>query len=317
MNYMGFFQNIRKNAYFLLHIGEYLNSIHFLRKRSNILHKIAPYSWLDDRYWLEFYFCKKMGYRLNLNNPLTLNAKLNWMKLYDRNPLYSIISDKYECREYIREKLGEEFLKPIIGVYNKPEEINWNILPAQFVIKATHGSGWNIICQDKDQLNIDNTIKQLSIWLKQNYYEKVREWQYKKIKPRLLIEPLLENSDSYGLIEYQFYVFNGVLNFIQIDIDCNRNHSRLFVDQNWEREPFTIVRYPIAQQIIKKPDYFDEYIKKVESLAQSIPFCRVDTHILNDRLMVSEMTLMPAGGFMKFNPQEFDAKLGQLLYIKK
>jgi len=314
---MQFLNFIKKQAYTALHIGDYLNSIRFFRQRYEWLHKKYPFTWLDDKFFLEFYFLKKMGYHLNIKNPTTINEKLNWMKLYDRDPVYIQISDKWQCRDYVSQKIGTKYLKPLLGVYDSVKDINWQELPEKFVVKVTHGSGWNIICDDItkfDKANAEEVIKQ---WLAQNYYHKVREWQYKGIQPRITIEPLLEGDPEHGLVEYEIYCFNGIAKFVQVDIDCNNAHTRLFLTPDWQKMPFTIIRFPTFEGIFPKPQNFDEALLLAEKLTKSMPFCRVDLHIIDGLIFVSEMTLQPAGGFMRFEPAEYDSKIGSLINLKE
>ena len=291
-------------------------SLNSLRLRYINYHRKNPFSFKDDKYFIAFYFQKKMGYPINLRNPKTINEKLNWMKLFDRNPIYPQFSDKWSCRSYVSQKIGSRFLKPIIGVYETVEEVPWQKLPEKFVIKASHGSGWNIICDDRNLFNQPEAEEKLKAWLAQNFYQKFREWQYKSTKPRILVEPYLEGDPVYGLVEYQFYCFNGNPELIQVDIDCNRAHSRLFLSPDWKEMPFTIVRYPIFQAHFPKPSNLEEALYCVSELTKGLPFCRVDLHIIENNILVSEMTLMPGAGYMKFNPPKYDLYLGDLLKCK-
>ena len=301
----------------MLHAGDYLQSSRFLRDRYEGFHKKYPFTWLDDKFFLEFYFFRKLGYKLNFKNPTTINEKLNWMKLYDRDPVYIQISDKWMCRDYVSKEIGTKYLKPLLGVYDSVKDINWQELPEKFVIKATHGSGWNIICYDKRKFDKADAEEKLIQWLAQNYYHKVREWQYKFIQPKVIIEPLLEGDAEHGLVEYQIYCFDGIAKFVQVDIDCNNEHTRLFLTPDWKKMPFTIVRFPIYEGDFPKPQNFDEALSIAEKLTQGMPFCRLDLHLIDDQIFVSEMTLQPAGGFMKFDPPHYGLEIGKMLKLKK
>jgi len=310
---------INKSLRFLKNPNKYITVRRelFLKYRSQLFTKLFPFSFLDDKYYLEFIFYNSMHRKLDFKNPQSLNEKLNWMKLYDRHPIYQQLSNKFLCREYVRYKIGDKFLKPLIAVYDDPDKIEWSILPEKFVLKVTHGCGWNIICSDKRKIDINNAISKLYDWLGQDYYELTREWQYKNITPKIFIEPLFEGNSELGLIEYQFYCFDGINQFIQVDIDCNRNHSRLFLSPDWEELPFTIVRYPTHKPIIPRPEMLDNIQSIVKVLTEDLPFCRVDLHIFNDDVYISEMTIMPGGGFMRFNPPEYDFHFGELLNLRK
>ncbi len=307
---------VKKQTYKVFSVPKYLRSSRYFRDRYLWFHKRFPYTWLDDKFFLEFYFIKKLGYKLNLKNPSTINEKLNWMKLFDRNPEYTQISDKWLCRNYVSQRIGTTHLKPFLGIYDGVEDINWQDLPAKFVIKATHGSGWNIICEDKMTFDQAGAVKLIEQWLAQNYYQKVREWQYKDIKPRVIIEPLLQGDPDYGLVEYQIYCFGGIAKFVQVDIDCNNAHTRLFLTPDWHKTLFTIVRYPIYERDFPKPHNFDEALSIAENLTHGMPFCRVDMHLIDGKIIISEMTLQPAGGYMRFDPPDYDLQIGKMLQLR-
>jgi len=188
---MNTLDDVKIKAYRILHYRDYRKSLDFLRKRYERLHRKKPFTWLDDKYFLEYYFLRKMGYRINFRNPQSFNEKLNWMKLFDRNPFYSQISDKYLLRNYVSDNVGSQYLKPIIGVFDDFEEIDWDQLPDKFVIKASHGSGWNILCEDKSRFQKTTVKESIEMWLKQNHYQQSREWQYKNIIPKIIVEHFL------------------------------------------------------------------------------------------------------------------------------
>ena len=313
---MSIVNSLIRHVYAVLHYGDYLKSIRFLQDRYHWSHKRYPFTWLDDKYFLEYYFYKKKGYRIDFKHPATFNEKLNWMKLYYRDPIYGQLSDKWSVREYISQRIGSEHLKPLIGVYDAVEEINWQDLPEKFVIKTTHGSGWNIICDDIDQFSQADAIEKVNNWMALNFYQQLREWQYKHITPRIIIEPYLEGERDLGLVEYQFYCFDGIVRFIQVDVDCNKNHSRLFFSPMWQKMPFEIVRFPTFTGSLEKPQQLDEALDLAEKLTKGFPFCRVDLHIIDGHIYISEMTLMPAGGYMKFDPPEYDLHIGSMLTLK-
>lgn len=308
--------NILKSMFSLLKSRiQHKNSLDTLRLRSTNYHEKQPYSFIDDQYFIAYYFQKRMCYPINFKHPETFNEKLNWIKLYDRKAVYTQISDKWQCRDYVSQKIGTRYVKPLLSVCDSVEDINWQDLPEKFVIKVTHGSGWNIICNDITQFNRPEAEAKLMFWLTQNFYQKFREWQYKSAKPRIIVEPYLEGDPILGLVEYQFYCFGGKPEFIQVDIDCNRAHTRLFLSPDWQEMPFRIVRFPKFEGQFPRPEKLDEALLLVSKLTKDLPFCRVDLHILETDIFISEMTLMPAGGFMKFDPPEYDRIIGDLLDI--
>jgi len=317
MNTNSVIVKIKQKTYHIRHLHEYTRSLSFMKSRYEFIHKIAPFTWLDDKYFLEYYFFRKMGHRINFLNPQSFNEKLNWMKLFDRNPFYSQISDKYLLRNYVSDNVGSQYLKPIIGVFDDFEEIDWDQLPDKFVIKASHGSGWNILCEDKSRFQKTTVKESIEMWLKQNHYQQSREWQYKNIIPKIIVEHFLETDPYYGSVEYQLYCFDGVTRFIQVDIDCLRNHSRQFLTPGWKIAPFQITRYPRYDNPFPKPAHFDDAKTIAELLTKDLPFCRVDMYIQTNQIYVCEMTLMPAGGFMSFDPPNYDFEIGRWLKLRR
>lgn len=207
----------------------------YLRDRSALVFKIAPYSWLDDKYKIEYLFYKKMGYRLDLKKPITFNEKIQWLKLYYRNPLCILLSDKYLVREYIKTNLGSDYLVPLIGVYDSFEEINFNLLPRQFIIKMNHRSHWNIVCTDKECFNEAEAKTLINKWIKHNYYWGAREWQYKDIIPKIVIEEYI--NDGSGLLprDYKVFCFKGKALIIRVITDRQESSdSRYYFNRSWE-----------------------------------------------------------------------------------
>ena len=190
----------------------------YLRIRSGLFFKLAPYTWLDDKFKIEYLFYKVFGDTLDLRHPKTFNEKLQWIKLYDRNPIYTKLADKFAVRAYVEHELGKQYIKTLLGVYDSIDEIDWKSLPRQFVIKATHGSHWNVFCFDKANFDFKNARKKITAWMKHNYYWGAREWQYKNICPRIIIEEYI--TDGSGLLpkDFQVYCFNGKAEFIRVII---------------------------------------------------------------------------------------------------
>lgn len=298
------------------HARDYLNSIRFFRQRFDWIHKKYPFSWLDDRFFLEFYFFRKMGYRLNLKNPQTFNEKINWMKLYDRNPLYKQLSDKLLVRAYIGDRVGCGYLNEVIQVVDSPDQINWMSLPQSFVIKTTHGSAWNIICEDKNGLDIEEASSKLNKWLRSDFYRVYREWQYKDASPRIFIEKYIDCDPNYGLVDYRVFCKHGEPQLIQIELNTYTNHTRGFYSINWERLPFTY-NYPFAEVLLPKPSNLEEMLSVASRLTQDLHFCRVDFFDEKSKLLISEMTFTPIAGFAVFEPKHYDYELGTLIDLPK
>lgn len=272
---------------------------------------------ISDRLYLKIKFRYEMGYKLDLKNPKTFNEKLQWLKLYDRNPLYTKMVDKYEVREYIKEKIGEEYLIPLIGVYDNFDDIDFDKLPNQFVIKCNHDSGGLIICKDKTKLNIAAAKTKINNSLKTNYFYSGREWPYKNVKPRIIVEKYMEDKESKELVDYKFMCFNGKVRML---FTCTERFIKklkvTFFDLNWKKLPFER-KYESSKKNIKKPINFDLMIELSEKLSKSIPFVRVDWYEINGKLYFGELTFFPGSGYEKFSPEECDYKLGNMIDLKK
>lgn len=303
---------LRKSYNFVSNPSHYFQSLKFYKCKSELIHKVSPYTWLDDKFWLEYYFYKYFGRKLDLTTPKTFNERIQWMKLYDRNPIYINLSDKYLVREYVAEKIGSSYLNELVGIYRTPEEINWSSIPNKFALKANHGSGWNIICEDKENIDSDKAEVKLRDWMHQNFYKRFREWQYKRINPKIIIEKYIENSTKYGLIDYKVYCNQGKPRIIQIDVCRFTHHKRAFFDINWNRLNFTY-KYPNLKESVVKPKLLDEMLEKASQLSGPLKFCRVDFYIDCEKLIFGEITFTPEAGFAHFTPQEVDTNLGQLL----
>jgi len=273
---------------------------------------------LADKTYLKIYFKCKMGYKLNLKNPQTFNEKLQWLKLYDRNPEYTKMVDKYEVREYIKEKIGEEYLIPLIGVYDKFDDIDFDELPNQFVIKCNHDSGGLVICKDKGKLNIEETRKKINKSLKRNYYYSGREWPYKNVKPRIIIEKYMEDSNKSDLIDYKLFCFNGIPKIVLVCSErfLSSNMCKTWFDMNWKLIDITESGHRV-DSTISKPKQLKKMVELSKKLSKNIPFIRVDWYEIGDKLYFGELTFYPASGFEKFEPKEWNKKIGDMLSIDK
>ncbi len=288
--------------------------------RFNILaNKGFFYNWSDEKF-LKIKFELTFGKRLNLDNPQTFNEKLQWLKLYDRNPLYTTMVDKYKVKEYVANIIGKEYIIPTLGVWNNPEEIDFDKLPNQFVLKCNHNSGLGMyICKDKSNLDIQKVKKELSKGLKQNYYLTNREWPYKNVPPRIIAEQYMEDCKTKELRDYKFFCFNGKPSYCQVISDRNTNESIDFFDMNWNFQNFTGLHlhkpFPHAKNIPQKPITFEKMKQICAILAKDIPFVRVDFYEINCKMYFGELTFFPATGFGQFYPNEWNKKIGDLLIL--
>lgn len=263
------------------------------------------------------HICKlysKLGRKLNLKNPHRYTEKLQWLKLFYRNDLMPIVSDKYEVRKYLEDKGYGYLLNELIAVYENVDEINIDELPDQFVIKASHGSGWNLIVKDKSQVNWFWWKKIMRSWLKQNLSWFGREWNYANQKPRLIVEKYLED-DSGELRDYKIICLNGEPQFMQIDQNRSTNHIRIYVDENGQ-----IVDMDDSQKhhgIFKVPfgDNQRKMFELARELSQPFPNVRIDFYEHNGKIYFGEFTFFGGSGFYSFEPDEWDYTWGEKLLL--
>lgn len=280
----------------------------------NIKEKIAKI--IPDKIYLKIMYYRIFSKRLDLKHPKSFNEKLQWLKLYDRNPKYTELVDKYEVKSYVSEVIGEEFVIPTIGTWNSLEEIDFDTLPEQFVLKCTHDSGGVVIVKDKDKFDKLRDCKKLEGNLKKNFFYSGREWPYKNVKPRLIAEPYMTNGEQKELADYKLMCFNGKVkcSFVCTDRNSESGLKVTFFDKNWEVMPFER-HYPKSTIMIKKPSSYEKMIELAEKLSAGIPFVRVDFYEIDDRPYFGELTFYPGGGFEEFNPEIWDEKLGDWIEL--
>ena len=270
---------------------------------------------IDDEKFLKMYYYVLLKKKLDLCNPKTFNEKLQWLKLYDRNPEYTKMVDKYEAKKYVSDIIGEEYIIPTLGIYDKFDDIDFEKLPNQFVIKCTHDSGGIIICKDKNEFDIEKARKKINKSLKKNYYWSGREWPYKKVKPRILIEKYMRNGNDQELIDYKFFCFNGIPEYIEVHYDRYLNHLSTLYDINWNNINSSTVNDPKKSKEIEKPDNY-ELMKKISNkLSKDMVFVRIDLYDINNKIYFGEITFYPAGGCLPFNPSQWDSIFGNLIKL--
>lgn len=278
---------------------------------------LGVYYNMPDEKFLSRIFQILMNQELSLEHPKTFNEKLQWLKLYNRKTSYTTMVDKYKVREYIRERLGEKYLIPLLGVWNNPEEIDFDILPNQFVLKCNHNSGLGMsICKDKVLFDFAKAKKDLRRGIRENYYQKNREWPYKDV-PRKIIAEQYMKSDAGGLTDYKIHCFNGEPKLILVCKDrfLETGLTEDFFSINWEHLDIRRPKHPNASAPIKKPEELDEMLRLAAILSKDIPFLRVDFYIVDYKIYFSELTFYPASGFDKFVPEIWDNILGDWLKL--
>ncbi|MDY2699365.1 MAG: ATP-grasp fold amidoligase family protein [Lachnospiraceae bacterium] len=271
---------------------------------------------IPDKIYLKMMYQVNMGKKLNLKNPVCYNEKLNWLKLYDRKDIYTKMADKYAVREIISQRLGEEYLIPLLGVWEHVEDIDFSKLPNQFVLKCTHDSESVIICRDKSLFDEKAAVKKLSEAMKRNYYYYSREWTYKNIKPRIIAEKYMEDSVDGELRDYKFFCFDGIPKAMFVATDRGKGETKFdYFDVNFKHLDL-IQHYPNATQPIRKPVNYDKMLEFSKILSKDIPHVRVDFYEVDGKLYFGELTFYHFGGYMPFEPESWDIVFGEWLKLQ-
>lgn len=299
-----------------------MNLINYLKHPSYFILKLDKKNLikLNDSIFLKIEYYKMLNKKLNLKDPQTFNEKLQWLKINNRKEEYSRFVDKYEVRNLIKEKIGEEYLIPLIGIYDKYEDINFEKLPQKFVIKPTHASGNVYICKDKNKINHNVLKKELNDWLKRDYYKEHREWPYKNSSRKLIVEMYMDDEHNNGeLIDYKFFCFNGKPQFLYVSQGLSNHYTAYmdFVDMNYKKTDFYRTDYKRFKEIPPMPRNFLKMKELAEKLAESLPFIRVDFYEINNKIYFGELTFYPCAGYMMIAPSEWDKKLGDMIDISK
>ena len=277
-------------------------------------------NWISDENYLKIAYRIRMGKKLNLESPATFNEKIQWIKLNDRKPIYTNMVDKIEAKKIVSSIIGEEYVIPTIGVWERFQDIDFNGLPSQFVLKCSHDSGGLVICRDKAQLDICQAKRKIEKSLKHNFYYSGREWPYKNVRPRILAEYYMENNDSSikGLVDYKFFCFNGTpqLLYVSHGLEHHPTAEISFYDMKGNEMPFHRSDFkPFHGASI--PDDFDEMKIIAKRLSQAVgcPFVRIDLYSINGKIYFSEITFSPCSGMIPFEPKSADLRLGKLIKL--
>lgn len=258
------------------------------------------------------------GTPLDLENPKTHSEKIQWLKLYDSTPLKTRLADKYLVRNWVAEKIGEEYLIPLLGVWDSFDGIDFDALPNQFVLKANHGSGWNIIVRDKATLNkVDAKIK-FDKWMKLNFaYVAGLELHYRDIIPKIIAEKYLENANG-ELPDYKFHCYSGRVEHIQCMTGrANHNTQEIMYDYAWNPLPF-VQSYPRHSKNFPKPPALERLIELAQTLSKGFCYVRVDFYVLdNGSIKFGEMTFTPGSGMRTWNPPEYNLQYGKLISLPR
>lgn len=258
---------------------------------------------------------KKMGKGVDLKNPKTFTEKLQWLKLYDSNHLKTFCADKITIHDYCKMKLGKDICIPILNTYNSPNDIEWNKLPNKFVIKCNHGSGYNIIVEDKNSIDKEKICALLNKWLKENYGLIGYELHYCLITPKILIEEYKQSKNQKDLIDYKLFCFNGEPKFWQIITDRRDNEKISHYDMFWNYAPFYDWKKYNSVDNIEKPEKYKEMIDIAKKIAKDFKFVRVDFYIIDSQIYLGELTFTPADGFQIFKNENTDLEIGKMLNL--
>ena len=273
---------------------------------------------LPDKSYIKLYYRLRVGRKLNMNNPTTLNEKLQWLKFNYRFPLQSIVSDKLLVREYVKDKIGEKYLIPLIGSWKKYDDIDFSLLPEKFVLKCNHDSGGLVVCNDKEKLNHIEARRKIEKSLNSNFFYIGREYQYRNIKPMILCEKFISDNGNVPM-DYKIYCFNGVPDVILVCKDrFSKNTHRAsyyFFDQEWRFQPLNKGDENIKTVDINKPKNLDEMIDIAKELSKDFVFARIDLYNVDGKIYFGEITLSPNSGFDPDIKYETDLMFGEKLGI--
>jgi len=278
-----------------------------------ISHLLPDKTYIQLRYFLTFHKFP------NLREPKTFNEKLQWLKLYDRKPEYTQMVDKYEAKKYVAERIGEKYIIPTYGVWDSFDEIDFDSLPNQFVLKCTHDCGGIVICKDKAKLDLQETRKKLEKCLKRNYYWQDREWPYKNVKPRIIAEKYMEDSMSHSLPDYKFFCYDGEVKalFIATERQTLGTETKFdFFDSDFNHLDCRN-GHPNAQVVPEKPKSFNEMKRLARKLSKGIPHVRVDFYEIDGRPYFGELTFFHWSGMVPFEPAEWDLIFGSWIKLPK
>ena len=274
---------------------------------------------LPDKIFLRLRYHIEMGKRLDLNNPKTMNEKLQWLKLYDRNPLYTVLVDKVKVKEFIKKKIGGEYVAQTLGVWKSFDEIDFSMLPEKFVLKTNHSGGNTgvVICKDKEHLDIKTVRRKMERSLRTDIYKLYREWPYKNVPRRIFAEEYLEDSVNEELTDYKFYCFDGYVDAVMLCLDRMSGSPKFyFFDKEWRLRRYNRMGKEVPEGFtLPRPKNMDRMFDIASQLSKGIPFVRVDMYNIGGRIIFGEMTFYPASGLRPWDPEDADKKIGEFINL--
>ena len=275
---------------------------------------------LPDKMYLSIKFHKEFGRWPDWKNPTTYSEKLQWLKLYDRNPEYTRMVDKYAVKKYVADIIGEEYLIPTLGIWDKPEEIEWDKLPNQFVLKTTHGGGNTgvVICKDKSTFDRKKAIEKLNDSIDTDLYKVWREWPYKDVPKRVIAEKYIEpNPETNDLSDYKFFCFNGEVKGLFVATERQNPNEEVkfdFFDENYKHLPLR-QGHDHAKVTPPKPRNFELMKSLSAKLSKGFPHVRIDLYDLGDKVLFGEITFFHFSGLVRFEPEYWDKHFGDMITL--
>jgi len=275
------------------------------------------YHYVTDERFLSVWYLYHTDKYLAWNNLKTYNEKIQWLKLYDNSSIRTKLSDKYLVREYVANAIGDKYLIPLYGVWNNFHDIDFDTLPNDFVLKCNHGSGYNIIVNNKKMLNLNKAEEKFNEWMENDFSDFGMELQYKHIERKIIAEKFLHNKDNEDLMDYKFFVFDGTVRYIQVDIDRFKNHRRNLFTREWQYIPYSI-GFPNAPEVkLPKPQKIEEMLSIAENLGKNFLHVRVDLYLFEENIYFGELTFTHGSGTEKFTPEEFGVEMGKWICTER
>ena len=270
---------------------------------------------MSDKFYLSILWKLVMGYKLDWKHPKTLDEKLQWLKLYNRNPFYTTLVDKYRVKDWVADKIGEQYVIPNLAIYNSVDEINLDKLPEQFVLKCNHDSGSVVICRDKSTFDLEAAKKKLDKGLKHNFYWDAREWPYKNVKRCVIAEKYIQDFEDGGLVDYKFFCFDGMVDCVMVCLDRHIKQPKFyFFDSDWNLKRLNIRGKDAPDNFsLPRPKGLEKMFELASFLSEGIPFVRVDLYDIAGDIQFGEMTFYPNGGFDPHLLPETDLYFGNLV----
>ena len=288
-----------------------------LRNKNLRLAILKLLRFVPDKLLLKLEFRIKLHKPLNLKDPKTFNEKLQWLKLYNRKDIYTTMVDKIAVKDFVKAAIGEEYVIPTLGVWESFDEIDFDSLPNQFVLKCNHDSGSVVLCRDKATFDKENAREVLTRGLAQNAYYFGREWPYKNVKPQIFAEAFMQDGVYEFLPVYKIFCFDGQPKIVQtIQNDKQPNETVDYFDTDWNRLDLR-QEFPNSETPVERPEKLEKMLELAGKLSAGEPFLRVDFYMVNGKLYFSEFTFFTDCGFGQFYPESWDMTLGQWISLKK